>query len=417
MIGQVKSRKDHKIQFILQTDPPSSTVLECCTHVRLRRRWRNILGSEPVGPNAYHRPFLLHSKVRTTILSVRNKNTTSSLRAGLCLTSSQKMPSQSDVARYAAKHPSSTTLLPSGKLQFTKSGMEFAAMTSGKVLEAYANGLAYKRALQLKANEGYDFAQHEPYVVPHKHKDKNHFLFCKLTSSVLPRRKDVVIGHVNGKRFQRKFKEADRQREEAARIAAKRKEKKLARAKSMGKKEGENHNGGEGENGEEEAGDKEAPDLLDGILSDADEDMGDGDEDANNDGKEEDTGDEEMEEAPKQTKLDERISEDEKDGAVFWTRGRRRARAAANRDAATRNASENGMEEGITIRKSRSKAKGGKRVVPSSEITMGANDDAAAASNGHQEGEVATKKRLRSEKAPKKARRPRQRRKSDRAEA
>ncbi len=46
----------------------------------------------------------------------------------------------------------------------------------------------------------FDYAQYEPHIVPDRSNPK-HFLFCRLTHSVLPRLPLVVEAHVNGRKF------------------------------------------------------------------------------------------------------------------------------------------------------------------------------------------------------------------------
>lgn len=326
--------------------------------------------------------------------------------------------SQSDVARYAAEYSSTTKLLANGKLQFLQTGMEFAAATPRSVLEAYAGGRAYKRALELRASESYNFAQHEPYIVPHKHRDEKHFLFCKLTNSTLPRRKDIVIGHVNGKRFRRRLKEAGEKRAELERIEAKRKEKR-EKAKEAGKKkrvhaEGNDQNGTEG-------GENEAQDVLEGILSDDDDAMGDGEKEAS-------AEDEEMGDAGRD-KIDELEKMDEEEGEenVFWTRGQQQRLLTDNKDQDDIDGDEGGDKVKLVpqstpkvpaTRKSARLAKSSKRVAPSPFIEMDqdGNVDNREKPAKSAEAESVAGKRTRPEKVPKKVRRPRQRRRASLAE-
>lgn len=324
------------------------------------------------------------------------------------------MASQTDVARYAAEHSSTTELLSSGKLQFTKTGMEFAPTTPCKVLEAYAAGRSYKRVVELRASEGYEFAQHEPYIVKHKHRDDKHFLYCKLTDSTLPRRKEVVVGHVSGKRFQRQLKNAERTRAEAKRIEEKRKERQ-EKQRLAGRKKRDDRKGAD-EGGEENGEGAEAPDLLGGILSDDDDDMKDGEEDASAGEEDEEMGDDGKD------ALDERMDEDEKEDAVFWTRGRHVAPSADGDD------DDDGDDEGkpprgekktgVTTRKSKTRAKSSKKATPSPVVDMDQDgeEDQDPSSVKAAKGDTVAGKRPRTEKVPKKVRRPRQRRKASRAE-
>jgi hypothetical protein len=51
-----------------------------------------------------------------------------------------------------------------------------------------------------KWKPNFDYAQYEPHIVPDRSNPK-HFLFCRLTHSVLPRLPLVVEAHVNGRKF------------------------------------------------------------------------------------------------------------------------------------------------------------------------------------------------------------------------
>lgn len=222
------------------------------------------------------------------------------------------MVSQSDVARYVSRNPSVAKLLENGKLQFTQTGQEFPPNTPKAVLEAYAAGRAYRRALAARENESYDFSQHEPHIVPHKHRNDNHFLYCTLTNVTLPKRKQVVENHVGGKRFLRQLKELERAKE---------------------RRKGSEIDGKVGEDAEEKAGEKDSgdlelekePDVLDGLLSDSEE-ADEGNEEMDEDG---DAKDENMQDADvphhvvQLDKMDEE-EEEKESGSVFWTRGRAR---------------------------------------------------------------------------------------------
>lgn len=217
---------------------------------------------------------------------------------------SEKMVSLSDVARYAAANPETTKLLESGKLQFTKTGQEFPSTASQAILNAYATGRAYRRAIESRANEAYDFSQHQPHIVPHKHRDENHFLYCTLTSSTLPKTKDVVEKHVSGKRFLRRLKEFEQAKKKREELEQARKEKR-ERAKRKDKSgSGKNTQDGEGE---------DKPDVLAGVLSESESDE---------DGEPSEESDEEAQMVDVEQAKNTDEAEDEEEESAFWTRGR-----------------------------------------------------------------------------------------------
>lgn len=329
------------------------------------------------------------------------------------------MVSQSDVVRYATEHASTTKLLSNGKLQFVQTGMEFGATTPRSVLEAYAGGRAYKRALELRTSEDYNFAQHKPFIVPHKHRDEKHFLYCKLTNSTLPRRKDTIIGHVNGKRFQRRLKEAEENRAELARIEEKRKEKR-EKAKEAGRKK-RAHAEGDDENDAEGGEETEEQDVLEGILSH---------DDAMDDGENEASAEDEVMGDAGRDKIEEleKLDDDEREENVFWTRGRQRRVSTDNNKDDIDGDGDEGTDEvrqavqstpkAAVNRKVNRRAKSSKRVAPSPVIEMvqdgnvNSKDKAAKSSVTDSVGG----KRAHPGKIPKKVRRPRQRRRASVAE-
>ncbi|PXF46672.1 Surfeit locus protein 2 [Gracilariopsis chorda] len=208
----------------------------------------------------------------------------------------------SEAAMYAKEHPDSTTLLPNGKIRFIQTGMEFPANVQTSALKAYVDGKAFRRAVAKKINDAYEFDQHVPYIIPHPHKDKKHFLYCTLTGCTLPRSRDVLVNHTNGKRFKRRFQEAEKKRLEREQRELKKKQKKKKKKKKKKKTEG----GAEGGNKDDEPmddGTKEN-DVLDGILSSDDESADSSDDEG--EGKEEDE--------------------------TFWTRGKQRTEAPSDED-------------------------------------------------------------------------------------
>jgi len=63
----------------------------------------------------------------------------------------------------------------------------------------YQKGPKYKKAL----NKKYDFSKASKFLVDYK-KDASNFLFCKLTKTKLYKSKNVIVKHINGKRFLKK---------------------------------------------------------------------------------------------------------------------------------------------------------------------------------------------------------------------
>lgn len=67
-----------------------------------------------------------------------------------------------------------------------------------EAIETYLKGKKFQKAKEWYC---YDYTQYEPYIVPHRRKDK--CLFCNVTDTVLNRIPAEVEKHVNGKKFQR----------------------------------------------------------------------------------------------------------------------------------------------------------------------------------------------------------------------
>lgn len=114
-----------------------------------------------------------------------------------------------DVERYSEEHSEQVTLLENGKLRFDTTGMEFPSTASRSLLDSYAQGRAMRRA----ASKDYDFDAHKPFLVPHKDRSENHFLYCTLTEKTVPRIQHKVEQHTSGKRYQRLLAEELRRRE------------------------------------------------------------------------------------------------------------------------------------------------------------------------------------------------------------
>lgn len=330
------------------------------------------------------------------------------------------MVSQSDIVRYAAENPNLTKLLNNGKLQFTLTGMEFAPNTKRETLEAYAGGRAYRKAIWARENEGYDFVQHEPYIVPHMFRDENHFLFCKLTNSTLPRRKECIQKHVAGKRYQRRLREAEDARAENERRETKRLENALRARETKQKEETdhmtvdgftENKDGAKGQRGEEEN-----QDVLDGILSDSDDAMEMEASDTIHD------HDMDMEDTKELTKREtvENLFHQEDEGSVFWTRGRRGAPANYDYEIDSNDDDDDDDEWKKAPQKSRGKsgrgakrAQKGENCLPSALVGVERTSGEGPSLRVEQAGvTMVTGKRPRSGRPVKKVRRSRRRRKT-----
>lgn len=237
---------------------------------------------------------------------------------------------------YAKEHPDSTTLLPNGKIRFTQSGMEFPANVRTSVLQTYVHGRAFRRALEKMVNDAYDFEQHLPYIVAHPKKDERHFMYCTLTDCTLPRSRDVLVKHTNGKRFKRRFEEAEKRRVQREQHEMNRKKKRNNRNKRSDTQ------------GAEEKGDKpdeamngeaNEQDVLDGVFSSEDESA-------------EEQGQQEAQEA-----------REAQDSDAFWTRGRQRAEAGPSDSDQVMAECGESSGEGAVVRRERKgrgeKGKGG----------------------------------------------------------
>ena len=96
---------------------------------------------------------------------------------------------------------SDAELMDSGKVLCTVTRHELVPNID--LLEHHWNGKKYATR---KSQSQYDFTAHEPWIVPHS---KDHrLLYCTLTKQPLSRQPKTVMGHVNGKRFQRLLAEA-----------------------------------------------------------------------------------------------------------------------------------------------------------------------------------------------------------------
>ena len=99
---------------------------------------------------------------------------------------------------FVAAH-SDAEVMENGKVCCTLTGHEMPALLP--TVQAYWGGKKYRNT---KARSAYDFAQHEPWLVPHT---KNpHLLYCTLTKQAVSKEQRAVEGHVSSNRF-RKLKE------------------------------------------------------------------------------------------------------------------------------------------------------------------------------------------------------------------
>lgn len=300
------------------------------------------------------------------------------------------MVSQSDVARFALQNQAITKLLANGKLQFSRTGMEFPANAKYQVLEAYAGGRAYRRAIWALENKSYDFAQHEPYIVPHKYRKGDHFLFCKLTNSTIPRRKDSVEKHVAGKKFRKRLKAVENAQRE--RVPKQSDENQASDAPPEAR-------------GAREVKETQIKDSGD-IRADVNEEI-----DANDMDFESMSIDNEI--PVSRRRLDERKAAEEKDkeegGGVFWTRGPERNDKGAHEDDEVDDGSEWAKLEKPRVA-STPHDELGNRVQSTPRLRSDQGKASLPLGNGINES-ASTGKRKRSSKPVKKVRRPRQRRK------
>lgn len=191
------------------------------------------------------------------------------------------MLQKSAVAQYAAANPDTTELLSSGRLRFTETGMEFSATATTEQLKAYHKGRAYQRAVRRAADAKFDFDALRPYIVPHRERDDRHFLYCTLTRHTLPRNAATVQGHMAGRQYKARLAEAQKEElrrlEERERKAAKRAA--VARGKAAQGNKTKNNDSAEQMNDDSDAemidhddnGPVSDEDVLDGILSDSQE--------------------------------------------------------------------------------------------------------------------------------------------------
>merc|ERR1712072_1318855 len=95
-----------------------------------------------------------------------------------------------------------------GRAHCTLTGHDCANV---KALQDYCSSYRFKVAF---ASASYDFAQHEPYVVPHK-KNANK-MYCTLTRRTLNRVPEQLERHVRGRKFRHRRAEHDAHAEKQA---------------------------------------------------------------------------------------------------------------------------------------------------------------------------------------------------------
>lgn len=109
------------------------------------------------------------------------------------------LKSESKLQKLVKKNPH-FEFIENGKVRCTLTQHEFLP-----ILENYQNYISsksYKKGLESE----FDISEYEDYLVPHK--ISQHFLFCKLTESKLPKKKTAILKHVNSKRFKKLFAES-----------------------------------------------------------------------------------------------------------------------------------------------------------------------------------------------------------------
>lgn len=152
-----------------------------------------------------------------------------------------------DVKAFVASHQGDCEVTAAGKVRFALTGMEFPRSASADLLERYLAGKALRRACVEKRNQEFDFTAYDKWIVPHRAKGENKFLWCRLTDRTLPKDASVVLGHTQGRRFKAALKKAEAAEAERERIRLKRLEKASKRkaAEAANRKEGAT-NGAEG---------------------------------------------------------------------------------------------------------------------------------------------------------------------------
>ena len=75
-------------------------------------------------------------------------------------------------------------------------------------LQKHFQGRKYQRK-RAKFVPAFDYAQYEPYLVPHRHNPK-HQLYCTLTKCYVNRQPKEVLAHVEGRRYRAALAEEER---------------------------------------------------------------------------------------------------------------------------------------------------------------------------------------------------------------
>ncbi|EAR88431.1 surfeit locus protein (macronuclear) [Tetrahymena thermophila SB210] len=94
----------------------------------------------------------------------------------------------------------------------------------------YIKSKGYQKAIE----KDFDFDQYKPHIVPFKGAEE-HFLWCHLTQTKVPRMKNVILRHVEGKKYQRLlslFNQKKQEREQKKKIT-------LLKSKKLTKEEEE----------------------------------------------------------------------------------------------------------------------------------------------------------------------------------
>ena len=121
---------------------------------------------------------------------------------------------------FVAAHSDAETT-DNGKVRCTLTGHEMPALLP--TVQAYWGGKKYRNT---KARSAYDFAQHEPHIVPNKRDPRK--MFCHRTKLHLNKVPEEVELHVKGRRFRARMQEWE----------AKQKRRALKLARTQAKAEG-----------------------------------------------------------------------------------------------------------------------------------------------------------------------------------
>ncbi|KAL4488016.1 hypothetical protein ABPG72_009354 [Tetrahymena utriculariae] len=130
-------------------------------------------------------------------------------------------------------------------LELVKSNPYFEILENGKIrckltnhemnpdvakYNEYIKSKGYQKAIE----KDFDFDQYKPHIVPFKGAEE-HFLWCHLTQTKVPKMKNVILRHVEGKKYQRLlslFNQKKQEREQKKKIT-------LLKSKKLTKEEEE----------------------------------------------------------------------------------------------------------------------------------------------------------------------------------